>query len=185
MPAEERTCSARTLSSEVRTSAGKMTRTGISRSCWRMNEAALPDIAVSTVSAMSLASTPNREARCGSILKVTAGPLTTTPFLVSTTPEIFLMAVSTSSAFSCSAAASSLKSLISIGSGLPCRSPITSGTIPTNSISNAGWLSSICLRRSEITSSVPRLCPGFSLTAKSPRFGSVTNRPISSPVRRE
>ena len=162
-----------------------MTRTLISRSCWRIAEAAAPDIAVSTVSAMSFAFTPKREARCGSILNVTAGPLTTTPFLVSTTPLTFLTAVSTSSALVCSAAASSLNNLISIGSGLPCKSPITSGTIPTNSISKAGWLSSICLRRSEMTSSVARLCPGFSLTAKSPRLGSVTNKPSSRPVRRE
>jgi hypothetical protein len=39
---------------------------------------------------------------------VTAGPLITTPFLVSTTPETFLIEASTSSAFDCNAAASSL-----------------------------------------------------------------------------
>ena len=185
MPVAERTCKPRILSSEVRSSAGNITRTLINRSCCRICEAALPDMAVSTVSAMSLAVMPKRDARCGSMLKVIAGPLTTTPFLVSTTPSIFLMAASTSSAFACNAAASSLKSLISIGSGELVRSPIMSGRISTNSISNDGSDSSISLRSSFFTSSVARLCPGLSLTAKSPRFGSVTNRPSSRPVRRE
>ena len=184
-PEEERTCKAFTLSREVRTSAGKTTRTRIKRSCCRIDEASSPVIAVVAVLATSSAVTPNRAALSGSILKVIAGPLMTTPFFVSTTPLTFLTEASTSSALASSAAASSLNNLTSIGSGLPSRSPMTSGTIPTNSIVSAGSASAICPRKSEITSSVSRLWPGFNFTAKSPRFGSVTNNPSSSPVRRE
>src|SRR6266446_683884 len=53
-----------------------MTRTAISRPCCRIDDAASPDIAVVMVFAMSVAVTPKREARWGSMLKVTAGPLT-------------------------------------------------------------------------------------------------------------
>jgi hypothetical protein len=55
-----------------------------------MADAASPDIAVVLSWATSLAFTPNCAARNGSILKVIAGPLTTTPLKVSSTPCIFL-----------------------------------------------------------------------------------------------
>ena len=128
-----------TLSSDVRTSAGNITRTLIKRSCCKIEEAASPDIAVVIVVAMSPAVTPNCDARKGSMLKVTAGPLIVTPLNVSTTPATFLIDASTSSAFACRAAASSLKSFTSIGSGFPCKSPMTSGRMPTNSNCNAGF----------------------------------------------
>jgi hypothetical protein len=88
------------------------------------------------------------------------------------------MDASTSSALACSAAASSLKSLISIGSGLPCRSPITSGRCRQIRLLQRR------LRFLDLFTQVcdhvfrAALVPGLSLTAKSPVFGSVTNNPF-------
>ena len=65
------------------------------------------------------------------------------------------------------------------------RSPIRSVRMPRNSTRSAGSLDSIFWRSSLVTSSVARRS-SFSLTAKSPVFGSVTPaRPSCRPVRRE
>src|SRR5205085_1752501 len=139
---------------------------------------ASPVMAVATVLAMSVAVTPSCAARCGSTLKIIAGPLIVTPLKTSTTPGIFSIAVATSSAFCWSAAVSSLKSLISIGSGELVRSPIRSVRMPGNSTRDRlGSVLSISLRRSSMTSSVLCVRLFLSLTRKSPVFGSVIDNP--------
>ena len=91
-------------------------------------------------SATSLGVNPSRPARSGSTWKLVAGPemVLSTPFWVSTTPGIFLMASSTLGPSWLSRAASLEKSLIWMGSGELERSPIMSCRTWVNSMSRAG-----------------------------------------------
>ncbi len=185
--AAERIGSARSASTDLLASGVTRTRMSTSRPRSRIDEATRPASAVSAASATSVADTPNAAARIWSTCSVIAGPLTTTPLFVSTTPGIASRTSWISSALARSASASSEKTLISIGCDELMRSLIRSTRIPGSSTSrtSAGNSSAICSRISDLTSSVVRDLSALSLTRKSPVFGSVTKSPSSAPVRRE
>ena len=131
---------------------------------------------------------PARALATGSTWKTLAGPLMvfSMPFSTSTTPGIFLMASPTRVAQSRSTSGSSQNSLMAIGSGSFERSPISSSSFCTNSMSMTGSAFVTRSRTSSMTSSVVRLRLGFRRTEISPRLASVTAaKPSSRPVRRE
>ena len=127
-------------------------------------------------SATSLGVNPMRPAMIGSTWKLVAGPemVLSTPFLVSTTPGIFLMASSTLGPSWFSRAESLVKSLIWMGSGELERSPIMSCRTCVNSMSRAGSDFLILSRTSAMISSMSRSRLGLRRTLKSPEFASVT-----------
>ena len=113
------------------------------------------------------------------------GPATTRPSFTSTTPGMFSMVRATSVASCLSTFWSLENNLISTGLGDQVRSPIRSLSTPGNSNARAGSAAVSLSRTSSITSAVLRVRSVFSLTRKSPVFGSAIAKASRAPVRRE
>ena len=92
-----------------------------------------PSMAVFAASAMSLAVRPNLSASAARTRRLIEGPVSVSPLNVSTTPRTDRISDSTRGAVFSSQPKSGEKILISIGSGVSDKSPITSVRMPGNS----------------------------------------------------